>query len=160
MIQRIQSIFLFMVVIISTVLFFVPFAGFTSPTGIYIQGLIGTCLIGQPGVEPNTCVNPTYHIAALNGVIGLIALVTIFLFRNRKRQVLLGNLNMLLIVAMIVLMFFSIDKNTAVLEAGVTLKPEYKIGAYLAIGMLICTFLANRYIKKDEELVRSADRIR
>ena len=73
---------------------------------------------------------------------------------------LLGNLNMLLIVAMIVLIFFTIDKNTGSVKSGITLTATYGIGSYLSVGMLIFTFLANRFIKKDDDLVRSADRIR
>lgn len=156
MIQRIQSIFLLMVVIISTLLFFLPIAGFPNGTGMFIQGLLHTTDALQPGVS----LSPTLYLGIINGVIAVIALITIFLFRNRKRQVLLGNLNLLLIVAMIVLMFLAAEKNSTTLVPGVTLPVRYKIGAWLSILLIVFTFLANRYIKKDEALVRSADRIR
>ena len=156
MIQRIQSIFLLIVVILSAVLFFVPVAELAGINVLYVQSIIKVCDTAEAG----SCINPTYYIAALNGLVGLIALITIFLFTNRKRQMLLGNLNMLLIIAMIVLVFYTIDKNTGSIKSGVELMAVYKIGAYLPVLMLIFTFLANRFIKKDEELVRSADRIR
>lgn len=151
-----QSIFLFIVVILSAALFFVPVAELTGIEALYVQSIVQVCDAATPG----SCIHPTYYIAALNGVIGLIALITIFLFKNRKRQMLLGNLNMLLIIAMIVLIFYSIDKNAGSIKPGTGLVAAYKIGAYLPVFMLIFTFLANRFIKKDEELVRSADRIR
>ena len=156
MIQRIQSIFLFIVVVLSAVLFFVPVAHLSDVKFLYSQSIMQVCDVNAPG----SCTAPTYYIAALNGVIGLIALITIFLFRNRKRQMLLGNLNMLLIVAMIVLTFFTIDKNTDSIKSGATLTAAYGIGSYLMVAMLIFTFLANRFIRKDDDLVRSADRIR
>lgn len=156
MIQRVQSIFLFIVVILSAVLFFVPVAELAGINNLYAQSIMQVCDADTPG----SCTNLTWYIAVLNGVIGLVALVTVFLFTNRKRQMLLGNLNMLLIIAMIVLIFLSVDKNTGAIEPGTKLMAEYKIGAYLPVLMLIFTFLANRFIKKDEELVRSADRIR
>lgn len=157
MIQRIQSIFLLIVVIVSVLMFFVSVAEFTVDTTVYEQTISCTYNTAAPG----ECLSPTYYIAAINGVIGLVALVTIFLFRNRKLQMLLGNLNMVLIVTMIVLMFLAIDKNHSALHPDLKELPmRYKLGAYLPILMIIFTFLANRFIKKDEELVRSADRIR
>lgn len=156
MIQRIQSVFLLIVAILSAVLFFVPVAVLTDVKFTYSQTVLGACDVNAQAL----LVDPTYHVAALNGAIGLIALITIFLFRNRKRQMLLCNLNLLLILAMIVLMFLAIDKNTTSLQPGTTLTVMYRVGSYLAVAMLIFNFLANRFIKKDEDLVRSADRIR
>jgi hypothetical protein len=156
MIQRIQSIFLFLVVIISTLLFFLTIAEFPNGTDAFIQKILCTITRTQPG----TCVVSTYYLGIMNMVIGLVALVTIFLFRNRKLQMLLGNLNMVISAAMIVLMFLAAEKYSTSLVPGVTLPVQYEIGAWLSILLIVFTFLANRYIKKDENLVRSADRIR
>lgn len=156
MIQRIQSIFLLLVVIISTLLFFLTIAEFPSGTDAFIQKMLCTISRSQPG----TCIVSTYYLGIINMVIGIIALVTIFLFRNRKLQMLLGNLNMVITATMIVLMFLTVEKNSTMLVPGATLPVQYGIGAWLSILLLVFTFLANRYIKKDEELVRSADRIR
>jgi hypothetical protein len=155
MIQRIQSIFLLVVVIISSLLFFLPIAAFSYGTETYIQKLFCTSIASQPG-----CAATAYYLGIINGVIALIALITIFLFRNRKLQIRLGNLNLVLIVAMIVLMFVAIDKNSTSLVQGVTLPIQYRIGAWLTILLIVFTFLANRFIKKDDDLVRSADRVR
>ena len=145
-----------MVVIISTTLFFVAIAEFPYGTEIFTQTITSTELSSRPG----TAVASTWYIAVINALVAVIALVTIFMFRNRKLQMLLGNLNLLLIVAMIVLMFLAAGKNTETLVPGVLLPVNYKFGAYLPIGLIVFTWLANRFIKKDEDLVRSADRIR
>jgi glucan phosphoethanolaminetransferase (alkaline phosphatase superfamily) len=156
MIQRLQSIFLLIVVIISTVLLFVTFAEFPYGNELFMQDLICVTSTSQPGIP----VASNYYIAVVDVAVALIALTSIFLFRNRKRQMFMGNLNMLLIVAMIVLMFYSAGKNTEELVPGITLPVKYQVGAWLPIGQIVFTWLANRFIKKDEELVRSADRIR
>jgi glucan phosphoethanolaminetransferase (alkaline phosphatase superfamily) len=161
MIQRIQSIFLLIVVILSSVLFFVDIASFPHGAETFTQDVIALHVHGADGnTAANGTVSNNYHLATMNGAIAVIALITIFLFRNRKRQMLLGNLNMLVIVAMIVLIFLSVDKNAGSIVSGQKLPVNYQAGAYLPVGMLIFTFLANRFIKKDEDLVRSADRIR
>jgi hypothetical protein len=57
-------------------------------------------------------------------------------------------------------MFLSVDKNSTTLVPGVELPIKYQAGAWMSVLLIVFTFLANRYIKKDEDLVRSADRIR
>lgn len=156
MIQRVQSIFLLIVVIISTLLFFVTFAEFPYGTEVFEQTIIGTSSSAQPGAD----VASTWYAAVINGLVGAIALITIFMFRNRKLQMLLGNFNLVLTVAMIVLMFLASGKYSESLVKGVVLPVKYQAGAYLPIGLIIFTWLANRFIKKDDDLVRSADRIR
>ncbi len=93
---------------------------------------------------------------AVFGLAGLLALITIFLFRNRKAQMRLTITTMVLILA-------------AVLVAGVLLSqdvPELTfdfaigIGTFLPILALILTGIAYRLIKKDDKLVRSMDRLR
>jgi hypothetical protein len=37
---------------------------------------------------------------------------------------------------------------------------NYEIGFFLVIIAMICNILANRFIRRDENLVRSADRMR
>ena len=44
--------------------------------------------------------------------------------------------------------------------SGETLVSEKGIGMFLPIGSIILLVLANKAIKKDEDLVKSADRIR
>jgi hypothetical protein len=37
---------------------------------------------------------------------------------------------------------------------------QYLIGTYLPMGAMVCNLIANRFIRRDENLVRSADRLR
>jgi hypothetical protein len=45
-------------------------------------------------------------------------------------------------------------------ELGMDIRGMFKPGYFLPLGAMIFNSLANRYIKKDEDLVRSVDRIR
>ncbi|MFN6037385.1 MAG: DUF4293 family protein, partial [Bacteroidota bacterium] len=45
-------------------------------------------------------------------------------------------------------------------EAGKSFSKSYLFGSYLPILSILLSFMAIRFIKKDEELVRSADRLR
>ena len=84
-------------------------------------------------------------------VVGLMDLIAIFLYKERKMQILLGKLNILLSA---VLLFGTIyvEMPFEVKEVG------WPIGMILI--SVISIAVANQAIKKDEDLVRSADRLR
>ncbi|MFT4660043.1 MAG: peptidoglycan/LPS O-acetylase OafA/YrhL [Patiriisocius sp.] len=96
---------------------------------------------------------PAYYL-----VLGLISLtlIAIFMFKKRNMQVLLGRLNYLLILGLIVVLYLNIDKLNESLSTTI----EYGVGLYLPVAALAFNFLANRAIKKDEDLVKSLDRLR
>lgn len=90
----------------------------------------------------------------------LLSAIIIFLFKRRQIQIKLGQLNLLLQVALIVSVFMGIDAHALELELGDSYSLEYKTGTYLSIIPLVFIYLAIRAIKKDEALIRAADRIR
>jgi amino acid transporter len=101
----------------------------------------------------------------VNIIIMLFTLFVLFSFKNRKKQIRFAGLNLLLLCGFIVLTFFTFDNvqsylNHSVNQQGSELSTTYGIGMVLPIISIIFNFLAIRAIKKDEELVRSADRIR
>jgi len=89
-------------------------------------------------------------------LIPLVSFITIFIFKNRKLQMkitegLIG-LIIIMIIVLAVCSFYMIRNYNAVFSPGIDL--------ILPVLMLICAFLAYRGIRKDEELVRSFDRLR
>ena len=92
----------------------------------------------------------------LNAAIGVFSFVVIFLFKNRSLQLKACRLILILIFIMIGLLFYTSDT----LSNGLDQKLIFKIGTYLPLLQVIFIFLAHRGIKKDDELVRSADRLR
>ena len=143
MIQRIQSVYLFLVMMLSVALFFVNLYSIETIMG-------ATPLFQQFNVMSNTM----YLI--LNSVAGLFALITIFLYKNRNLQIRLSNLNMLFMCIFIGTVFYFADHSKTDAASIV----HYSIGSFFPSIQLVFTFLAMRAIKKDEQLVRSADRLR
>ena len=89
---------------------------------------------------------------------GLLAFVSIFLFKKRTLQLKIGYL---VIVASIMLVFLAIvlfmnDSSQLSDKAQI----DDRLGLYLPVISIVMAFLANRYIKKDESIVKSMDRLR
>lgn len=84
-----------------------------------------------------------------------LALITIFMFKNRKLQFVLNRLNIILnftLLGVLVYLSLNLSGETAVSEKG--------IGMFLPIVSIVFLVLANKAIKKDEDLVKSVDRLR
>jgi peptidoglycan/LPS O-acetylase OafA/YrhL len=89
-------------------------------------------------------------------LIPLVAVVAIFLYKNRKVQMKMVVALMLLIIAVIALAVYYVYSVINTYDS--ELMFGYKL--VLPVLMLIFSILAYRRIKKDEELVRSYDRLR
>lgn len=146
MIQRLQSVFLLVCSACLGGTFALPYADTDTPVP-------GTLF--ADGVYSNT------DLAALAGLVAVLALMafaTIFLFRNRKLQLRLTTATTLGIVAAIALAvgyFMSASQ-----ELGDAVAVDDEPGLFLPVAALVSSILAGRYIRADEKLVRSADRLR
>lgn len=88
-------------------------------------------------------------------VSSLITLIAIFQFKNRNLQLLLGRISILInFILLGVFVYFSQNLS------GETIVSEKGIGLLLPILLIVLVVLANRAIKRDEELVKSVDRLR
>lgn len=85
----------------------------------------------------------------------VLSLVSIFNYKNRKFQFVLGRLN--IILNFILLGLFVYQSLNVSGEADVS---EKGIGITLPILSIVFLVLANKAIKKDEDLVKSVDRLR
>jgi len=84
-----------------------------------------------------------------------LSLISIFMYKNRKSQFVLGRLNIILNFILLGL-FVYLSLNLS----GETLVSEKGIGMFLPIISIVLLALANKAIKKDEDLVKSVDRLR
>jgi uncharacterized membrane protein YiaA len=136
MIQRIQSIYLFIAFLLSGVLiFFVPLWDNEAGTSVYVEEVI--------------------LAFALFMVSAAISLITIFLFNNRKLQFVLGRVNIVinfLLLGVFVYWSLIVPGEMQISEKG--------IGMFVPIISIVFLVLANKAIKKDEDLVKSVDRLR
>lgn len=162
MIQRIQSILMLGVAICQSLLFataLATFNGYNSSYNLSIFGFYKTTVGGEELLLNN------YALMFVNLIIIIFSTYIIFNFKNRRLQMKLAGFNVLLISAFIVLMFFNFDNTKSFIAlansgADSQLKTTYGIGMVLPILAIILSILAIRAIKKDDDLVKSADRIR
>ncbi|HKR04913.1 MAG TPA: DUF4293 domain-containing protein [Bacteroidia bacterium] len=164
MIQRIQSIYLLAVVLLSVLLFFLPISTKIIPADpakeILKDITYKTDLYGVEKYENGTLVSASsnFLLMILNVATGFLSAFIIFLYRKRLLQMKLTRLCILFITAFIVVDFYFSDALGK--EYGDGYQTMYLSGSYFPIIQVILLVMAMRAIKKDEELVRSADRIR
>ncbi|MFT3994706.1 MAG: DUF4293 domain-containing protein [Dysgonomonas sp.] len=152
MIQRIQTIFFLLVSILMAVTVF-------SPLGEYVNNENISLLFFSSGVGGTIfhAEYPTWGIIVLAIVCAILPLVNIFLYKNRKIQMKLGRFTSLLILFLYVTI--SVYSNSII--SGNDLKfIGIQYGIVLPLIALILNILAILRVKKDEELVRSTERIR
>ncbi|SOD15469.1 DUF4293 domain-containing protein [Pedobacter xixiisoli] len=148
MIQRIQSIWLLLAAINILCLLFVPTIGASTDSGYYILNGSGLKLEGAKEQATNIPLLVSVILA------GLISLINVFNFRNRKLQIRIASLNIFLILAL------SFWLTQMVKSLGELKVLDIEPGIFLPLVAIIFTLLAIRGIKQDEKLIRSADRLR
>ncbi|QNH62194.1 DUF4293 domain-containing protein [Hymenobacter sediminicola] len=162
MIQRIQSVFLLLLALCMVAVLFLPLWHKADPTTG--QELTMTALEFSYNFETKgpenglTPPGPVWVIAAFAAASAAVALFEIFQFRNRFLQLKLGMLNLLLILCTIGAGFYFSTLGEQALN--VKMLGSYQAGFYLPTLALMLNLLANRFIRRDEQLVRSMDRLR
>ncbi|WP_179336799.1 DUF4293 domain-containing protein [Winogradskyella ludwigii] len=136
MIQRIQTLYLFLAAVISA-------------------GLIFVFHLWTNNEEAKVFALDNYLYLGLFLGSALLSLISIFRFKDRKSQFVLGRLN--IILNLILLGIFVYQSQNLSGETNVS---EKGIGILLPIFSIVCLVLANKAIKKDEDLVKSVDRLR
>jgi len=136
MIQRVQTLYLVVVVLISAL------AAFLTPVWRETQSAIALPY------------NYTYlQFGYL--LIAALGLIVVFLFKNRKRQVRLVQLLIILnlvLLGFFVYWFLNLPGENTLSEKGIEM--------LIPIISIVFLVLARRGIKKDEALVKSVDRLR
>jgi len=101
----------------------------------------------------------TILLPVILGLTALLAFITIFLYKRRLVQMRLIRFDLLLNIVYLALIFFYYVPD---LETITDTSADYisEPGIYLSIVSVVLLILANRFIKKDEKLVRAADRLR
>jgi hypothetical protein len=84
--------------------------------------------------------------------------MSIFSFRNRLTQIKLGTLNSLFTSLLVIYYLYEIFYNIDYVD--IKDKISFLISFYLIFLAIFFNFLANRFIRKDELLVRESERIR
>jgi hypothetical protein len=156
MIQRIQSVYLAGVIVLSLFLFFMPFSEKAYNDPVKGSLLLNQLIITQnPVFETAPPVRTDFTLMFINLAVIAISLFTIFKFKNRKLQMTLCMLTGLCSAIMLVLVFYFSG-----LMFPAASQPHYLTAIYIVVVQLILLVAARAAINKDEKLVRAADRIR
>lgn len=150
MIQRIQSLYLLAGIVLSTAILF--------STIFYVSADGGNLVLGAFGIkEGNLDVEmvPMIPVAILAGMTIALQGFAIALFKNRKLQMNIIRISMLLTILLIGFLGFVYYHLT---QTGVDVIPF--IGILHAPLVVFADILAIRGIKKDEALIKSVDRLR
>jgi magnesium-transporting ATPase (P-type) len=156
MIQRIQSLFLFLSFIACILCFIFPIATFWSEEGSYEMFITGLNPL-FPG-EASFSIN-TLPLSLIAGITAILSLLTIFLYKKRMLQMKIIRFGiMLCIVLVLLILFFYVPE----IEELTKVEADYlsETGIYFPLAALILLLLANRFIRKDEKMIRAADRLR
>ncbi len=150
MIQRIQTIYLLVVVALGITLLFMPVVQFVSPEeAAELQVFELSALGGAP-------LQGIWGLTLTTALIPLLALVDIFLYRKRILQ---ARLN--IFTVMLCLGYYGV-LAIYIWLAKMSMGLEWHLIPWASIPLvcMILTLMATRAILKDEALVRAADRIR
>jgi len=156
MLQRVQSIFLFLAAVFNALLFAFPLWGFEHealPELAYIYKITVSDALDTSKLQYFQ-----FGAIAIVAILVLLSLAVIFLYKNRSLQMRLVRLCMLLETGLLVVIFFYMDAFKKMPEMGFNM--SYKVGIFLPIAAALMYFISNRFIMKDEKLVRSAERFR
>ncbi|MFH1296685.1 MAG: DUF4293 domain-containing protein [Bacteroidota bacterium] len=157
MIQRIQTIFLALALISGALLLFFPVAEYYHELYGNYKLFVTELKSMDPDPKITTSIWFTSPLWLLAGTSVILSLVTIFLYKNRLTQLRLVAFNMLLNIGLVVLIFIIYSAKITELTQ---IEPSYKIGIFLPLISLVFLILANRFIRKDEAMVKAADRLR
>ncbi|KQB39608.1 DUF4293 domain-containing protein [Flavobacterium aquidurense] len=137
MIQRIQTVYLILTFLITGVLlFFIPLWTLNNgKTFYFMQDQFYTILLGLST---------------------MLTIISIISYKKRQNQFVMGRLNIILNLILLGLFVY----RSLNLSGETVAVSEKGIGMFLPIVAIVLLVLANKAIKKDEDLVKSVDRLR
>ena len=153
--QRIQTVFL-VIAIISLI------AAIIFP--IWVHEAVGQThklfafhysITGQSGAMNTTEYLP-YCLTAVLAIASItISIIEIRKFKDRVLQMKLGALNSLFLAGTILAAFIFSNQLSKEFQGG-----QFGLGLWLPGVAVLCNLLANRFIRRDEKLVRDSNRLR
>lgn len=144
MIQRIQTLYLLAAATFSGGLIFV----FSLWTEASTKVISASDLMNDTSLLLKT-IFISYLLSAI------LSVVAVFLFKKRQLQFVIGRVNMLInfyLLGVLIYVSLTVSGETSVSEKG--------IGMFIPVIVIVLLALANKAIKKDEDLVKSVDRLR
>ncbi|MFT4525956.1 MAG: hypothetical protein ACI9FU_000873 [Granulosicoccus sp.] len=155
MIQRIQTVFLAIAALCAIVLVVADpvMLSLTSSGAVFHLKNLGLFTITGEANQLST-----YPLIAALALCVILPVFAIFKYGDRKLQMKVVRFGMIVQLAYLVLLVFYVDRASTLIGEEVDIAPS--VWVYTIIVPIICSFLAYRFIKKDDDMVRAADRLR
>lgn len=150
MLQRIQSVYLILVAAAMLISVVLPLATFFFNSEIVVFEAMGIYFNGE-------LTDSTWGLFVIGLLSSIVALITIFLYKNRLLQIRLSIFNIVLMVGFYLYFGFIIYKVYPVESLEFS---KVGFGIIMPIISIILTILAIRKIGADEALVQSLNRLR
>lgn len=148
MIQRIQTIYLFIALALLIIFSILPVAVLTGTDYVLSYKIT---YFNYEKVSVPLSGTPLF----ISGIAALLNIITILIYKNRKKQYLLCIISVALLVCLQGLLFYQI---IYLRNSGMSV--SFKVSFIFPLVSAIVTYLAAGRIKKDEALVRSYERLR
>ncbi|MGA0557183.1 DUF4293 domain-containing protein [Larkinella sp. VNQ87] len=157
MLQRIQTVFLFLIAVSMGLVLGFPIWEKTGAGATETVRLTALQLVYTKGIS--STITPVYYLAILAIAIAGVSLFTIFKYRNRLLQMGLCAINAILLTVMMgVVLYQTLYKGKDYFNPDD--QGNFGIGFYAIVAALIFNMLANRFIRRDEKLVQESNRLR
>ena len=161
MIQRVQSIFLLIAIIIPIVLIFIPLGYVDTDLARYVYNSISL----KEMIPDGASVIRLYYLAFCLFMTSALSAIALFTYKNRVKQMQIVSITMIIFLVTLLLILWICPDVIFKKFFGARMEDFTFIFNTVPLLILIvieavCLFFANRFIKKDEELVKSADRLR
>ena len=156
MIQRKQTLFMFLSAILSGLLFVLPLSTFTFGSNINVGfSILGVDIVEE--LEGFFSSSYTWPLVAITILMTLTPVFTALRYKHRVQQVRFSQLNMLfnMVFVGLVLLYYVSD-----IQKIIPSEPQYKIGVFIPLINMVLEYFAIRGVKKDIELLKSVDRLR
>jgi len=155
MVQRIQSLYLFLTTLLSLLFLNGSFLSFINKTGTVIK-ITFTSMVKSSEGQGIELINKLLPLSIIILLIPILSLVTIFVFKKRNIQLLLSKILIGLVTGLILVSGYY--SYIIITDYSGEIVPGVKMA--LPLIMLILSILAFRGIRKDDRLVKSYDRLR
>lgn len=157
MIQRIQSVYLLLAVIFPIGILFAPIARFYTEKA---DEWVTLTALGYQAIQMEHSANLPYGfpygVLFFTVLAVLLPFYAIFGYKNRRKQ--MRRVNLVLLVQVLWYATYAAYAIAFAQRTGLTY--HFEACALLPLLAIVCTVMAKRGIRKDEALVRAADRIR
>ncbi len=150
MIQRIQSLWLFLAALLSGLMMINWYTGWVYSADIRR---------GFETIVQRLTVTEHFPSLIIAVVMALLPLIAIFMFRDRKRQRMMSIVSILAAIAFIGVNLMRIN-NFNETTAPTPQNGSYMAGSVIPVAVIVFLILAIRGINKDEKLIKSMDRLR